>query len=264
MPVEELSRYRAIVLLSTRGLERRARSPVASFVRGGGGLLIAASPDLEPSALSMIFDWQPALAAQEHPMTAATFAATDLRHPIFQPFGGLAANLGQVRFDRSWRLQAGAWHVAARFTDGGPALVERAEGQGRIVLFASDLDRRWNDFPLHPSFVPFAIETLHHVAGLRDDAVEYLVARVPEGVPAEPGVYPFANRTVAVNVDPREAAIARLSEEEFRDHVEAVARPAGGPADLRAQQAEDRQGFWRYALMLMLAVLVLESGIGKP
>ena len=39
------------------------------------------------------------------------------------------------------------------------------DGQGRVVLFASDLDRRWNDFPLHPSFVPFAMETLRHVAG---------------------------------------------------------------------------------------------------
>lgn len=263
MSAEEIGQYRAIALLSTRGLDRRARASIATFVRSGGGLLAAASPELEPSVLSMIFDWQPAIRAQEQPATAV-LAATDLRHPIFQPFGGLAANLGQVRFERSWRLQAGGWHVAARFTDGTPALVERAEGKGRVVLFASDLDRRWNDFPLHPSFVPFAIETLRHVSGPRDDAVEYHVGRVPSGVRAEPGVYPFAGRTITVNVDPREATVARMSEAEFRDHVEAIARPAGAPADLRAQQAEERQGYWRYALMLMLAVLVVESAIGKP
>ncbi len=263
MPADEMSRYRVIVLLSTRGLDRRTRAPLAAFVRAGGGLLAAASPDMEPSVLSMLFDWQPVLPAQEQPIAAA-LAATDLRHPIFEPFGALAANLGQVRFDRSWRLQAGSWHVAARFTDGAPALLERSEGKGRVVLFASDLDRRWNDFPLHPSFVPFAIETLRHVAGPRDDAVEYLVGRVPEGVRAEPGVYPFASRTIAVNVDPREATLVRMPENEFREHVEAVARPAGGPAELRARQAEERQGYWRYALMLMLAVLVIESAIGKP
>jgi hypothetical protein len=196
-------------------------------------------------------------------MKAAALAATDLRHPIFQPFGGLAANLGQVRFDRSWRLEAGGWDVVARFTDGAPALLERAEGKGRVVLFASDLDRHWNDFPLHPSFVPFAVETLHHVSGARDDAIEYVVGRVPDGVRAVPGVYPFANRIVSVNVDPREGTTARVSEQEFRDMIEVVARPATPPADVRAQQAEERQGYWRYALMLMLGVLIVESAIGK-
>jgi hypothetical protein len=263
MQAADLARYRAVVLLSTRGLDRRARGPLAAFVRGGGGLLIAASPDVEPSALSTMFDWQPALPAREHAVKAAALSATDLRHPIFEPFGGLVANLGQVRFDRAWQLKPDGWDVAARFTDGAPALVERPEGKGRVVLFASDVDRRWNDFPLHPSFVPFAVETLRHVAGPRDDGREYVVGRVPESVRPEPGVYALANRTIAVNVDTRESTTARLTEQEFRDLVDVVSHPAGGPADLRAQQVEAGQGYWRYALMLMLGVLVVESVVGK-
>jgi hypothetical protein len=263
MAADALSRYRVVVLLSTRGLDRRARGPIATFVRGGGGLLIAASPDVEPAVLSLMFDWQPALPAAEHAMKAS-LSATDLRHPIFQPFGGLAANLGNVHFERSWLLKADAWDTLARFTDGSAALLERSEGKGRVVLFTSDLDRRWNDFPLHASFVPFAVETLHHVAGARDDAREYVVGRVPDGVRPAPGVYPFANRTVAVNVDPRESGIARVSEEEFRDMIDRVAQPSAGPIDARAQQTEARQSYWQYALVLMLGVLVLESVIGKP
>ena len=87
-----------------------------------------------------------------------TLAATDLRHPIFRPFGALAANLGQVRSDRAWRVSPEGWSIVARFSNGSPALLERALGAGRVVLFASDLDRQWNDFPLHPAFVPFALE----------------------------------------------------------------------------------------------------------
>ena len=264
MDAAALSRYRAIILLSTRGLDRRARAPIAAFVRAGGGLLIAASPDVEPSVLSMMFEWQPSLPAAEQAMKAASLSATDLRHPIFQPFGGLAANLGHVRFDRSWRLKTDGWDVMARFTDGAPALLERSEGSGRVVLFASDFDRRWNDFPLHPSFVPFAVETLNHVSGSRDDAREYVIGRVPDGVRAAPGVYPFANRTVAVNVDSRESAIARVSEDEFRSMIDRVAQPSAGPADALAVQAEARQSYWQYALVLMLGVLVVESVIGKP
>ena len=57
--------------------------------------------------------------------------------------------------------------MIARFSNGTPALLERPAGQGRVVLFASDIDRRWNDFPLHPAFVPFALETAALRAGDR-------------------------------------------------------------------------------------------------
>src|SRR6185436_5845224 len=37
----------AVILLSTRGLERRGRETLAGYVRGGGGLLIAVGPDID-------------------------------------------------------------------------------------------------------------------------------------------------------------------------------------------------------------------------
>lgn len=258
----DLARYRAVVLLSTRGIDRKSRGPIGEFVRAGGGVLVAASPDIDPSVLSMMLDWQPALGAAEQPADGS-LSATDLRHPIFRPFGALAANLGQVRFDRAWRLRGDGWRAIARFTDGSPALLERAEGQGRVVLFASDIDRRWNDFPLHPSFVPFAIETLRYVGGARDEPRDYVVARVPDSVPSQPGVHRLAHRVVTVNVDPREGAVARLTMDEFREMVEQRTAPSDGAKDLAGQQAESRQNYWRYALMLMLAVLVVESVVGK-
>ncbi len=258
----DLARHRAIVLLSTRGIDRKARGPIGEFVRAGGGVLVAASPNVDPSVLSMMLDWQPALGAAEQPANVS-LSATDLRHPIFRPFGALAANLGQVRFERAWRLRADGWQVAARFTDGSPALLERPEERGRVVLFASDIDRRWNDFPLHPSFVPFVVETLRYIGGARDEPRDYVVARAPESVPAHPGVHRLAHRVVTVNVDPREGAVARLTMDEFREMVEERAAPSAGARDLAAQQTESRQNYWRYALMLMLAVLVVESVVGK-
>ena len=99
------------------------------------------------------------------PRSALAFSAvTDLRHPIFRPFGSLTANLGQVAFTRAWRLPAAGWEIAASFTDGAPALMERREGDGRVLCFASDLDWRWNDFPLHPAFVPFVVESVRYAA----------------------------------------------------------------------------------------------------
>ena len=55
------------------------------------------------------------------------------------------------------------------------------KARGRVVLFASDLSRRWNDFPLNPAFVPFAIETVRHTAGASDRRRDYVVAEAPDG-----------------------------------------------------------------------------------
>jgi hypothetical protein len=260
-----LATYSAAVLLSTRGLERRAWESLAAFVQGGGGLLIAASPDIDAVVVSTMFNWRPALDGAPVSSEGIALAPTDIRHPIFRPFGTLSANLGQVRFDRAWRVKADGWDVVARFTDGSPALLERREGKGRVMLFASDVDRRWSDFPLHPVFVPFALEAVRYVGGSQDRGRDYLVASAPAGAEPKPGVYRAAagGRTLAVNVDTRESSIAVLRTDEFQTMVERVPLAAGMVNDLRAQQVEARQSYWQYGLLLMLAALVAESFVGR-
>lgn len=262
---EELRKHAAIVLLSTRGMERRARETVADFVRAGGGLLVAASPEVEPVLLSTTFNWRPALNATEQAGGSAVLSATDVRHPILRPFGALAANFGQIRFETTWRVPESGWDAAARFSDGTPALLERREGRGRVVLFASDLDRRWNDFPLHPVYVPFVVEAVRYVRAQRDIARDYLVASPPRRAQARPGVYRASgdNRLVAVNVDPRESAIATLPAADFLSMIDRVQPADGGARDTRARQVEARQSYWQYGLLLMLAALVAESFVGR-
>ncbi|CAN5640651.1 hypothetical protein BH23ACI1_BH23ACI1_10600 [soil metagenome] len=266
MAAEEFAGHSAVVLLTTRALERRMREGLAALVRGGGGLLIAAAPEVEADVLSAIFDWEPALSAVEQPHQGLTLAATDLRHPIFRPFGPLQANLGHVRFTRTWRVKPDGWDVAARFTDGSAAVLERREGRGRIVLFASDLDRRWNDFPLQPVFVPFVAEAVRHVGVGARAGRDFTVGTVPAGVPAEPGVHriPPQDRTIVVNVDPRESAITTLTADEFEAMVERVSPEPAEAGEARAREIEARQSLWQYGLLLMLVTLVVESFVGRP
>jgi hypothetical protein len=259
----DLSSYDAVVLLSTRGLERRGREAIAGFVRSGGGVLVAASPDVEPAVLATMFDVRAALAGLQESASPVSLSVTDLRHPIFRPFGALSANLGQVQFERVWRLRPEGWDVAARFTDGTPALLERSEGSGRMVLFASDLDRRWNDFPVQPSFVPFVLEAVRYVSGTREGASDYLVSNVPDNVSARPGVYRTGHRLVAVNVDERESDPARVSPEEFAAMVGTLPARSTARVDLQARQAEARQSYWQYGLLLMIGALVAESLVGR-
>jgi hypothetical protein len=264
MDAQEFSGNGAVVLLSTRSLDRRARELLTSFVRGGGGLLVAASTQVEPAVLGTIMGWSD-FSAVEQSADPAALAATDLRHPIFQPFGALAANLGQVRFTRAWRVRGEGWEALARFSDGTPALLERRQEQGRVLLFASDVDRRWNDFPLNPAFVPFALEAVRHVAGSSEARRDYLVGQAPPGSKPVPGIYARESdrQRIAVNVDLRESATARATPQEFTAMLRPGDPRSGKPIERRAQQIERRQNLWQYGLMLMLGALIAESVVGR-
>lgn len=265
IPSDDARRFQVIVLLSTRGLDRRGRDLLAGFLRGGGGLLVAAGSDVEASVLSSALGWGELGAVEETKPLA--LSASDVRHPIFRPFGSFAANLGQVRFERVWKIKAEGWEVAARFTDGSPALVERQHGKGRAMVFASDFGRQWNEFPLHPAFVPFAVESVRHLAGARDRARDFLVADAPAGARPEPGVYALRDgRIVAVNVDTRESGGARLTSGEFNEMLarpQSVEASSGAREAMQAQNVEARQNLWRYGLVLILGLLVLESAVGR-
>jgi len=265
LTTDDLSKSAAVVLLSTRALDRHGRDSIASFVRGGGGLLIAGSADVEAAVVSAIFSWAPTTTGTVEVPASVALSPIDLRHPVFRPFGSLSANLGQVRFARAWRVAADGWEVAARFTDGNAALVERREGNGRVLLFASDFDRQWNDFPLHPSFVPFIIEAVRYVTAPHDRGRDYIVGAGPAGTGSRPGIYRVGpdNRSVAVNVDPREGVTVGMDRREFAARIERVDTTGTSSQDVRAVHVETRQSYWRYGLLLMLVALVAESFVGR-
>jgi hypothetical protein len=85
----------------------------------------------------------------------------DRRHPILRPLG----NEWSARFENYWSLLPveGA-DVLMQFDSAEPALVERAVGAGRTLLFASSLDLEWNNLALQGLFLPFVHETLRHLA----------------------------------------------------------------------------------------------------
>ncbi len=263
LPGDALRDDTAIVLLSTHGLDRRAGATLRRFLQAGGGVLIAVAPDVDAAVLSVLFDWTPPLAPKDVEK-AGVLAATDLRHPILRPFATLAANLGQIAFDRIWQADLSrGWRIVARYTNGDAALAERGDGPGRVLLFTSDLDRRWNEFPLHAAFVPFAQETARYLSARAPDAAEFMVAEVPAGVPARPGLVERGGRTIAVNVDPRESRVARVTPAEFKALVTRTAPPARPREARLAAETERSQSYWRFGLMLMLATLVVEAFLGS-
>ena len=152
----------------------------------------------------------------------------------------------------------------ARLTTGEAALVDCAPGKGRALVFASDFDNEWNDFPLHSAFVPFLHESVRYLAGGTRPAGEYLGAAAPAGVPAKPGIATRAQpadaggtaRRVAINVDPAESEQGRLSAEEFQTAVTRLKDVSRSAPHLEASQQEEHQRIWQYVLAVMIATMI--------
>lgn len=262
MSLDRVRAQAVIMILSTQGVDRRAAETMRGFLDGGGGLFLAAGPDVDPTAVSALLGWQPALAAREK-RDVGVLAATDLHHPVLRPFDAVAANFGQVPFDRAWDVTPGsAWRVVARYTNGGTALAERTGGKGRILLFTSDLDRRWNEFPLNAAFVPFTQEVARYLGARPPAQSAYLVADAPPGIAPRPGLIAAGSRMLALNVDPRESSVARVTPMEFQQLVARSAGQSQPRARRLARQMEGEQSYWRIGLLLMLGALVVEAWVG--
>ena len=264
-----LASHPAVVLLSTRGLERRGREALASYTRSGGGLLIAAGPDVDGDVIADVLGQGSTLrvaAAASAKPSPRVLAPADARHPVFQRFAATTATFGLVTFQHAARISGAECQTLARFTTGEIALLECPAGDGRALVLASDLDNRWNDFPLHASFVPFLHEAMRYLGSARAHAVEYLVADAPAAARHRPGVVTIAGeqpgaapRRIAVNVDPREADPSRLSADDFQSAVTRLKDAGLSDARVEARQQEDRQHLWQYALALMALLLVVEG-----
>ena len=262
----KLSTYAAVVIVSTGGLERRGRELLAAYLNGGGGLLVAAGPEVDGEVASdLLSDLKVKVLAESRP-AARTLAAADRRHPVFARFGGDLPTLALVQFRLVARVVAEGCQTIARFTSGEAALVDCPAGEGRAVIVASDLNNVWNDFPLHPTFVPFVQEIVRYAAGSRAHTAEYTVADAPAAAGGRPGIVSLADaggrgRRVAVNVDPRESDPSRMSASDFEAAVTRLKEEGGAQSRVEARQQEERQRLWRYAIMLVLAALVAEGVI---
>jgi len=266
---DRIASHAAVFLLSTRGLERRGRELLSAYARGGGGLLVAAGPEIDGDVVADVLGSGSTLrivAPAAKPAPRA-LAPADVRHPVFKAFAGNAATLGLVKFQNASKIGGSGCQTLARFTTGDTAFIECPAGDGRALVLAADLDNKWSDFPLHATFVPFLHEIVRYLASARAHASDYLVADAPAGVKKAPGVATVADgapraaaeRRIVINVDPRESDAGRLSVDDFRSAVTRLKDEAAAEGRVEARQQEDRQHLWQYAMAIMLIVLAAEG-----
>lgn len=152
------------VLLNVGSLSGGQSRALTDYVMQGGSVLFAPADRVQADSFNTLFaEIAPALiqgrgASRDDYLVIADY---DRRHPILRPLD----SEWSARFENYWSLEAVTdADVLMQFDSAEPALVERAVGAGRTLMFASSLDLEWNNLALQGLFLPFVHETLRHLA----------------------------------------------------------------------------------------------------
>jgi hypothetical protein len=162
------SRYAFVVLSNVLSVPAPFEDELRKFVRGGGSALIAVGPAASARGKIPVFDGTVAESryASREGERFQSVDWLDAAHPSIR-----RANRWEgVKFYQVFRIEAPGARVLARVTDQTPVLLEKQEGAGRVMLFASTFDNIANDFPLHSAFVPFVEQTARYLGGLEESA----------------------------------------------------------------------------------------------
>jgi hypothetical protein len=177
-----------LLILNDLAVPEATAAKLVTFVEGGGGLLIALGPRASwPQAREA---WLPAAIGAPVDRTrgaAAKLSGMDYGHAVFEPFRApRSGDFSTARFYSYRALKAANdATVLARFDTGEPAVVEKAIGRGRVVMFASTIDLSWNDLALKPVFLPFVHQLGRHLSGFREQPAYLTIGEVLDVTAAE-------------------------------------------------------------------------------
>jgi hypothetical protein len=262
-----LNDYAAVVVSDAGLLSPAAAQTLRRFVAGGGALLMtlgqrALQQRSVPVAGGRIVQRKLAAAGA----LPARVAQVEQSHPILRDAGDWRA----LRFFRHVAVETGKdQRVLLRLDDGDPLLLEQQLGRGRLMLLTSGLDRSWNDLAIEPQFVRFIAEVAVYLSGGRVGAEAVTAGEVinlggragaqvfaPDGrralmleatsgelrlVPEQSGFYEVRgggrSRWIAVNTDPRESQLLRMTPQRLVEWRALSAPAAAGTPGTHLQGA---------------------------
>lgn len=255
------SRFAFVVLSDTSSLPSIFERALAEYVTKGGSVFIALGANTGSHTQIPIWGGRIS-AAQNYERTGdpATVGQVDFSHPAVQQSNPGRDNGGwsEVKVLSAASVDPGNAHVIARLGDGTPILQEKQVGEGRALLFTSDLENLSNDLPLHPVFVQFVDRIARYLSGTERlsgarlvDSFVQIRSSAPAGAIASVEVVdPDGHRPLSLN-EARTAQIFRLQRAGFyqirfangQDAVIGV-NPDRRESDLKAMP-QDVQELWK-------------------
>lgn len=288
----------AVVLLNTSLLANNLVSALQNFVtEQGGALWLAPGDRVSADGFNSQFaELSPARLLSSEVLASNNYqliADVDRRHPALR---ALSVDFG-ARFQGFWYTEpvsdAG---VLMRFDNGSAMLSERQVGEGRTMLLSSSLDLSWSNFPLQGLYLPFAHEVLTYLIQPPSRERAYLVgqmvdlsALVPDSGALEltepdgnivriqadnpfyrariPGFVEAGDTTLAVNIAPEAASLAKLDIANLTDRIiNPETTPMVSERVRTAQliaEIEQPQRLWWWIVLLVMMLLVVEAWVAN-
>lgn len=193
---EDFTQWDVVMLLNVTPPSPDVGARLEAFVAKGGGLFVSFGDHAEVEATNAslagvlprklrVVKTAVEPASAEASTRAARLTQLEAAHPVLAPFTGKAREgLVSTRFFRYALFEsvsAGDVTVLGTLDDGAPALLAMRKGSGRVLAFASSVDRDWSDFPIRTSFLPFMQRAAAWLTGTLDER-EAVRARVGESV----------------------------------------------------------------------------------
>jgi hypothetical protein len=290
-----------LVIVTTDVSDENARV-LRAYIRGGGTILYVATAPGHGETLGKIAGVSPSILA-ESSSHDVMLGEIKFDHPLFAPFAGAQFNdFTKIHFWKHRLIKpelSGDWNILARFEAGEVAVAEKADGKGRLVVFASGWHPADSQLARSSKFVPLMLGLLEgrsstalggaaHVVFDRVPipieawADKDLAVHEPDGTVAtllrgsayftdtgQPGIYTvdtaLGPRSFAVNLDPLESKTAPLQVETLEQLGCRMATHSPKPlnhAELRQMynvELENRQKIWRWLILAATLVLLVET-----
>ena len=233
--------FACVFLLDVDRLTQADWGALATYVREGGGLVVAPGSRSEPSAYegSAASSILPATLGEKPVTKETTFGKAEYDHPIFHRFAKLLdTELGAWPVYRHWPVKPSEFgRTLLKYADGSPALMERSfkgAKTGHVLLWTTPLSRRqlpadpaaWNEFPQSWAFLGVLVQTVPYLAGTSAERLNY-----------------EAGQDAVLTVDPSRRVTNYTVQGPDPKVSERLAAPSGG--DTLLVSSPQREGQWR-------------------
>lgn len=176
---QDLSRFDVVILANMPRVSPVDARKLKLYVEGGGGLLMAMGDQVDVRAYNeQLADLLPKplrglkrladLDDPDAPVKITHPGASQHDHPIFRAFntpgGGALQSAGVYSYMLLEPSAPESSRVLLSYKDNAPALIERAVGQGRVLLWTSTVDREWTDLPIRTAYLPFVQRAAMYLA----------------------------------------------------------------------------------------------------
>src|SRR5689334_22077103 len=290
-----LADYSALVVSDVGVLYGASVTAIQRYLEGGGTVLMTLGPRsarLDKIPLSGHVRSTRNLNSQGGGWTGRV-SSVEQSQPALRDAQGWRS----VRFFRYVAVEPQAGDAdLIRFEDGGPLLIERHVGSGRLLVLTSPLDREWNDLAIHPLFVRFIGEAARYLTSAATTPNALVGSILPLGVNASEGAQVFDPRGrratalgetaerpriladqvgfyevrggghsdwIAVNADPRESELSRLSDDsvgQWKRMQKAApdATQAATPAVVSSGAKAALKSIWPWLLLIAVTLAFIE------